>query len=607
MSFFRELKRRNVFRVAAAYSIGAWLLIEVSSTLEETLHLPDWSDSLLAMFLLLFFPVALFLSWAFEITPEGIRRESVVEAETDSASRALTARRLDWAVITMVAIALVLMGLDRLLPGDGPATAAAPQPTVEPTSELTGSAPDAPAPTAIEPLSIAVLPFVNMSSDSEQEYFSDGLTEELLNLLAGIDELKVAARTSSFFYKDKVDQVPLLEIARQLEVAHVLEGSVRRSGDRIRITAQLIQAKDGFHLWSQTWDRTLDDIFTIQDEIAAAVVGELKVTLLGDTPHARVVDPRSFELAMRGRFLFNRRNRGDLEQAFALFQEAIAIDPGNAVAWVGIAPLHVWLKDPPDWESARHASQTAVELDPENAAAHWRLAQTLWNLGQQDRAIKEFDLSRELGQKDPLVLSGVSGMFLHVGDPDRGIDYQERAVAADPLNLVNVGNLAAYLTELGRVTEAEAVAEKMLELAPGSGNTTSAFGFIRLLQGRLDEALELAERLPDGENAIRLMAMVQHSLGNRAASDRATARFAERYAESAPIDLACIYAWRGDSARALDLLEAQAQRNLDELPLVILESPYLANLNGEPRWAAVKQALLDRPLPDWFTQSRSFK
>jgi tetratricopeptide (TPR) repeat protein len=273
----------------------------------------------------------------------------------------------------------------------------------------------------------------------------------------------------------------------------------------------------------------------------------------------------------------------------------------------------MWLKDPPDRASSLNASQTAVDLDPKNAAAHWRLASNLWNLGQQERAIGEYELAWELGQDDPLVLSGVAGLFMYTGDLERGIEIQRRAVAADPLNLVNVGNLTAYLTELGRVSEADVAAGKLVELAPASRMTLSSLGFIRLLQGRFDEALQFAEHLPDDEYdlgspglKLRLTAMVQYSLGNQAASDHATARFSENYAQSAPVDLAYIHAWRGETMQALYLLETQTEQNLDYLSVYILESRYLARLNGEPRWAAIKQTLRDRPIPDWWTNSSPY-
>ena len=243
MSFFTELKRRNVFRVAAAYLVAGWLLIEVSATLEETLRLPEWADTLLAFFLILGFPIALFFSWAYEITPEGIKREK--DIEVDDASRAHTAQRLNWVVIVLLVLAVGLFVVDRFVLEDrGTDTAPAPEVVeqVSPPPETAGEAQAEDVLLAGVPeLSIAVLPFVNMSSDPEQEYFSDGLTEELLNLLAKVQELKVAARTSSFYYKDKLEDIPLLEIARQLEVAHVLEGKRpqrRRSDPNYRTAHQ---------------------------------------------------------------------------------------------------------------------------------------------------------------------------------------------------------------------------------------------------------------------------------------------------------------------------------------------------------------------------------
>ena len=277
----------------------------------------------------------------FELTSDGLQLDS--EVKQQSAERARSDRKLNGVIFFLLTLALVYFMADRFVfTQTHPAS-----PSVditqqsEPEPGITGGAVQN---------SIAVLPFVNMSSDTEQEYFSDGLTEELLNLLVGIKELKVAARTSSFYYKDKLDSVPLLEIAKQLEVTHVLEGSVRKSGDTIRITVQLIKTDDGFHLWSETYDRELDDIFALQDEIAAAVTGSLKVTLLGEAPKTKKLDAKSFEMALQGRFLFNRRSQGDLQRALELFQGAVELDSSNSLAWVGMVPLYLWLFDPtPDF------------------------------------------------------------------------------------------------------------------------------------------------------------------------------------------------------------------------------------------------------------------
>jgi TolB-like protein/Flp pilus assembly protein TadD len=589
LSLFRELKRRNVFRVAAAYLVTGWLLIEVSATLEDTLHLPDWADTLLAFFLILGFPVALFLSWAYEITPEGIKRDH--EIAGDDRSRAITARRLDWTVIVVAVLAVGLLVADRLVPEappvapavtDGATTAPGP---VEPT--------EAAADLSVAPLSIAVLPFVNMSSDPEQEYFSDGLTEELLNLLAGINELKVAARTSSFYYKDKMKEIPFKEIGRQLEVAHLLEGSVRKGGDQIRITAQLIKAEDGFHLWSGTWDRNLDDVFAIQDEIAAAVVDQLKVTLLGETPHASVIDTESWELTLQARYLFGRRAEGDLDQALELFQKATEIDPDNAAAWVGQAPLYWWQFDPPRFDMMLDAANKAVELDPDNPEAWSRKASALSGTGDQAASDEAWERAQELGQESPLIQSQLAGYHALRGEWDKAIGHQKRAVELDPLYMANVSNLANFLIAAGRWEEAEPYGDKLLNLAPTGTNGYQILIDVRLLQGRPDEALQLLDQMPPSgkagygmisEDPSYFLALIHHSLGNTERSDAALAEFVDHLGKGFPLQVAQTHAWRGEVDPAFEWLGRVME--LDPRLLRQFEHhPFFAGLKDDPRWA----------------------
>ena len=390
MSVFSELKRRNVFRVAAAYLVAGWLLIEVSATLEETLRLPEWADTLLAFFLILGFPIALFFSWAYEITPDGIKREK--DIEVDDASRAQTAHRLNWVVIVLLVLAVSLFVVDRVVLEDGSEDPATPALVQEAPQLESGQSDEE---TAASDLSIAVLPFVNMSSDPEQDYFSDGLSEELLNLLAKLPELRVTSRSSAFAYKGKEINVP--EVAAALGVAHILEGSVRKSGNRVRITAQLIDARDDVHLWSEAYDRDLDDIFAIQDEISAAVVDELKITLLGEAPHATVIDTRSWELTQQARWYYNRRAEGDWQTAFELFEQAIALDSKNASAWVGIAPLYAYVFEPPRQEEMLAALDRALELEPNNALAHIRKAQYMDFKGNIEASRAEAALALRFG------------------------------------------------------------------------------------------------------------------------------------------------------------------------------------------------------------------
>ena len=284
MSLFNELKRRNVIRVAIAYLALAWLVTEVAGTLFPAFGIPDWGIRFLVILFALGFVPALIISWAYEITPEGLKREK--EVVRDASITHLTAKRLDVFTIGLIVVAISFILADRfwLSPRISGQLAASAEVV---TDTVQTSGPEFQYP----PNSIAVLPFVNMSDNPGNEYFSDGLSEELLNLLTRIPELRVAARTSSFSFKGQKLEIP--EIAERLKVAHVLEGSVRKAGNQVRITAQLIKTDDGYHLWSESYDRTLDDIFAIQDEIAAEVVARLKVTLLGDAPKTEETNPEA--------------------------------------------------------------------------------------------------------------------------------------------------------------------------------------------------------------------------------------------------------------------------------------------------------------------------
>ena len=286
MSFLKELKRRNVFKVAIAYLITAWVLIQIADILAPQLNLPDWAPRLITFILLLGFPLSLLLAWAFDLTPEGIRAE---ESKTGDKGLYVIASLMAIAVIAWYANDYRTTNVD-----DGTR-------------------------------SIAVLPFVNMSGDADNEYFSDGISEELLNVLAKIPSLKVASRTSSFSFRSQ--QKEIQDIAEELGVGLVLEGSVRREADRVRITAQLIDAKSGFHVWSETYDRSLKNIFATQDEIAMAIVDALKLELGTEKlPHQATfeIDPATYDKYLRARQLFPSRRPADLKKAAVMLEEVIA-------------------------------------------------------------------------------------------------------------------------------------------------------------------------------------------------------------------------------------------------------------------------------------------
>lgn len=591
MSIFQELKRRNVFRVAFAYLITAWLVMQVGDTMGPALHLPDWANSLLAFFLILGFPIAMFFAWVFELTPDGLKREQDVSPKNPG--RDLAARKLNRAIVIVMALALGYFALDKFVFRASPPTQITSTTTEPGVSELASTV-------KITDKSIAVLPFVNMSSDPEQEYFSDGLTEELLNLLAGIKELKVAARTSSFYYKDKLESIPLTEIAQQLEVAHVLEGSVRKSGNTIRITAQLIKADDGFHLWSQTYDRNLDDIFAIQDEIAAAVTESLKITLLGAPPQSKVLNTESYELTMQGRYLFNRRNQGDLELALEKFQRATELDPENAAAWVGLAPLYTWVLDPPDIASSLAAAKKAVALAPENPEAHYRYFNALWRSGESDTLIeKHWNLAISLGQKNTLMLSVIAGIHFRNGNIEKAIEFGKRTVALDPLNITNLGNLSSNLINDGQLDLAEELSLRMLQLSPGNPFGLQGLANISLIRGNLKQSLIFLDQIEagiqqmsEGDRTLQYQAMIYHSQGHIDAANNALETYIAKYSDEENFDIAQIYAWRGELDKAFEWLE----HSLELAPHLLLSLKYRSffeNLHKDPRWTE----LMARPLP----------
>ncbi|WP_068545821.1 tetratricopeptide repeat protein [Thalassotalea crassostreae] len=330
MTVFRELKRRNVFKVATAYLITAWLILQVASVIEPHIGLPSWFIPFIITILALGLPIACLLAWAFELTPEGIKATKLVTKE--ESITATTGKKMNNHIIIAMGLAMIFLIYKAYFTSEETVEVTSSQEEVIDVSKPKSDAIDA------DIVSIAVLPFVNMSNDPEQEYFSDGLSEELLNVLARIKQLKVAARTSSFFFKNK--NMDIKEIADKLDVEHVLEGSVRRSGNKLRVTAQLIKADNGYHIWSETYDYEFDDIFKIQDEISAAVVQQLKVTLLNEelvslTEHG-TSNPEAQDAYLKGRYFMRSRTPKSLAKAVKSFKYSISLDGNNQHAISGL-------------------------------------------------------------------------------------------------------------------------------------------------------------------------------------------------------------------------------------------------------------------------------
>jgi len=400
MSLILELKRRNVFRIAVVYLVSAWLLLQLTDVLSSLLPVPDWTGSLVVLLLALGFVPVLIFVWVYELTPDGLKREKDVD-RTQSMT-AMTGKRINALIIVLLVLAIAIVVADRLVPESAPDTESQTQVNQSADSEIvTGDA------TTIGEASIAVLPFTDLSPEQDQRYFTDGISEELLNVLAHVEGLRVASRTTSFAYRNT--NLTALQLGQDLDVRYILEGSMRKDGDHIRITAQFIEAATDRHLWSENFDRNLEDIFAIQDEIASAIVDALVNELgLADSARAVSVVPATenldaYELYLRAMDMFQRRD--NLPGSVVLFEQAIKLDPGFARAWEGVAAvqaiLNYWVFDDgiEHLPLAKEAANRAVELDPSLSMAYAVLGFVAngWDF-EQIRAVELLD---QAIQNDP--------------------------------------------------------------------------------------------------------------------------------------------------------------------------------------------------------------
>ena len=475
MSFVNELKRRNVFRVGVAYVIVAWLLLQVADVVLNNIEAPDWVFQAILLLVAFGFPFALIFAWAFELTPQGLKKEKDI-VPSDSVAH-VTGRKLDFAIIGLLAIAVVFLVVDNYVLHDQPAPAVSDQ--IEP---------------AIRPeeKSIAVLPFVNMSDDPGNEYFADGLSEEILNLLAKIPGLKVIGRTSSFAFKGKNEDLRL--IGEALAVTTVLEGSVRKSGDRVRVTAQLINVSDGSHIWSETYDRTLDDIFAIQDDVAAAIINALQIHVGTNPTRGRPTDnTEAYALFFQARVLINAKDPAGAQE---ILLKAVELDPNFAEAYELLAFSYWeqsgWLIPATDGKRLiGEAAARALAIDPDLAFAQAliesaRIENYSWLRWIQglERAARE-----EPGKTE--VVEALVWDLLQVGYFQEALRFAERYADRDPLLPAANYWLANALYAVGRTAEADAA----WELAAQRGhNLAKAFiGIANSLEKRDDITIGVTE------------------------------------------------------------------------------------------------------------------
>lgn len=516
VGFYHELKRRKVIRVAIVYAVVAWVIVEIASVMFPGLLLPEWSVRLVIGLAILGFPIAMVLAWAIELTPDGVKKDS--------------------------------------------GTASEPQ--------------QLPAQTEVEEKprtgfdSVAVLPFLNLSNDAENEYFSDGMSEELLNMLCKLPQLTVASRTSSFSFKGK--DVDMATVAKQLGVDVILEGSVRRSGSRVRITAQLIDGQSDRHLWSESYDRELKDVFALQEEIAGNIVKALELSLtpaqqrsIQKQPTTR--DMEAYDYYLRGRYFYER---GDVQHGLSMFEIAIELDKDYALAWAGAADCHSWnclwvQKTPEGLLAAEQNSRKALQLAPTLAEAHTSRMLALTVGGQYDEAEAEFRLAVKL---DPQLFEAyyyLGRVYFAQGKFDQAVDAFKQACAIRPDDVSATTLLTTTLKSAGRKDEAMESTRHSVKVAE------------RYLSLNPDDALALSRGAND------LIYMGDHTKA---------VKWAERaYAINPKVcryNVACAFVLTGNIERALDLLEEHAHAGALHADWVVQDSDW-DTARDHPRFKAI--------------------
>ena len=504
-SFSAELKRRNVYKVAVAYAVVGWLLIQVATQVFPFFDIPNWAVRLVVLAIIIGFPIALVMAWAFELTPEGLKRTEVADlaARRDTTSHA-------WIYIVIVG-ALLSVGLFMLGRYGFPEKSSSPG--------------------ASSAKSIAVLPLLNESGNPKDEYFSDGLSEELIAALSQIGELKVIGRSSSFRFKERKEDSRT--IGEKLGVATLLEGTVRKQGNKVRIVAELINASDGIAIWTQTFDRELKDIFAVQEEIATKVASSLKMTLLGsdERPAARPAteNTEAHNAYLLGHFYLQRRNVEDYRKAVSHYDEAIRLDPGYALAYTERSEAWTLIGDltgqgKTAWPKARSDAEQAVAIAPDLAEAHsalgWVRFFTEWKFAE---GLKELRRAKELSPSNPTANDLLMRVLVYVGSLTEAEKLAREAIELDPLAFTPPFNLARILWFEGKLDEADAAARKAAELQPGAASNHRYQVFIAIRRGDMEAALREAQLEPDDTYRRFELALAHFARKEHAAADAALA------------------------------------------------------------------------------------
>ena len=569
-NFFSELRRRNVYKVAVAYAIVGWLVVQIATQVFPFLEIPNWVVRLVIALVAIGFPIALIIAWAFELTPQGIKRTDDVDLASGSKNRT-------WIYVAVVGAALSV-GLFFI----GRHTVS------QTSSSMERRHPSAMAGSPQK--SIAVLPLLNESGDPKDEYFSDGLSEELIAALAQINGLKVIGRSSSFRFKDRHEEPKA--IGETLGVSTLLEGTVRKQDDRVRIVAELVNAADGIALWTRTFDRELRDIFTVQQEIARAVAESLKVTLLGSHEKSAQMASSSVEAHnayLQAHFHFQRRNVEDYRKAITYFDQAIQFDPNYALAYAERAEVWTMIGDltgerATAYPKARSDAEKAVEIAPALAEAHAALGWVRffgeWKFAE---GLSELNRAKELSPANPTANDLLARVIVYLGRIDEAERQARQAVELDPLSVATQFNLARVLFIGGKLDEAYAAGRKIAELQPSSSSSHRWQVLVAVQRGDGETALREAQLEPDEDFRPFELALAHYVRGDRKASDAALADLIAHGRNGLGYQIAQVYAVRGETDKAFEWLQI-AFDNHDGGTLGLTVDPLLRGLHDDPRY-----------------------
>jgi TolB-like protein len=577
---FNELKRRNVVRVGIAYILIAWLIAQVAELALDSFDAPGWVIKAVLLLLALGLPVALFFAWAFELTPEGLKKEKDVDRSQSIASN--TGRKLNTLIIGVLVIAVGMLLADKFLIQSEKAP---------PVTAVTETKPVA------ETNSIAVLPFVDMSPAKDQEYFTDGLTENLLHALAQIRELKVAGRTSSFAFKGL--NTDLRDIGQQLNVSSILEGSVQKAGGRIRITTQLINTEDGYHLWSKTFDRDLTDIFSVQDEIADAVANALRKTLLGNeaVSKAPTTNFEAYNAYLLGLSYFHIGSLESWEQATEQFQIALDKDPDMALAWAALSrtmgeKTGAGSDFAEGYTRARQAASKAIELDPDLADAHLALAVIQMSYDWDwDGAQASLDRAYSLRPGDSEIVLEMANLKWIRGDILGAAQDIEQAMRQDPLNNLVNRRYVGELARTGRLDEALAKGKFLANSMPETGGVHYGVSNVLMRLGNFEEALVWAQK--DNFDYLRLRneAIIYHELGDHEKAQQSLQEMIDTWGDDASAQVSEIYAAWGNVDETFAALERGFLVRDPGVIYIQSDDQMVELLKGDPRYEAFLRKL----------------